>query len=110
MALKKQTKVKGFDAEYWRISRIENNFNAAVSIVNIALYKDEAARRETPTNFILEKSLIFKEEMTRGTVYNSIKELNFDSNFNVTPIEKTVGENDEIITNENLFFANAESC
>ena len=44
MAITKIKSIKGYNAEYWRISQLNSNFDRSDAVITLSLYKDKATR------------------------------------------------------------------
>lgn len=75
MSLKKSTLYKGVTAEYWKIIHIDTHYLGDVTTVQVALYKDEATRRNNPEDYLsIHIVLMQGSDLTRQQIYTALKQ------------------------------------
>lgn len=119
MALKKTTKFKGINAEYWKIFSIGFNALENKTQISMGLYLDQDARNGNVNNFLDTRTFAYSGEYNRVEAYQKIKASVLETIIVVAYQERIVDADGNVIqeeipeqtlTNETNEFVNAEDC
>lgn len=121
MALKKSTSFRGYQAEYWMVSKEVYDKEQDKTACHLRCFKDKATREADIRNYIpeLTREFSFDGKLTTPEMYAKIKESNKQSFVTTQYVPAVLDEQgneitpavDEVVSLvETNFFANAEDA